>query len=215
MQVASSACRPFVPQTPFQAIGLDGSLAVLMKLLFSSDMTLEEGFCAFAFVEGDGDFDPKHRMGFTRFRSVAVEHLSSRLSESAIAELFHTGLDLNGDGYVDGDEWLRALRSSQQLPSRDAAHESSLSSSARLKQQPLGVFSTWKLDATLALQSDSLVHASIHNVSQTGADAQDTSAQVERNRHTPMLPDERQHTRESIHSYLDVSLCALEHCRAA
>ena len=167
-----------------------------MELLSSSELTLEEGFCAFAYGEGDGDFDPNHRMDFAKFHAVAIDHLSNRLSESAIAELFHSGLDLNGDGFVDGHEWLHALRLSQQFTSRQAPHASILPSSALLQQQPLSFEASWNLDSTLARPGVNHVLASNHHLPLTQSDAPDASAQVERHRLTPMWLDETWNCRE-------------------
>jgi hypothetical protein len=208
MHTSASARRTFVAQESRQGIGPDDSLSELLELLSASDMTLEEGFCAFAYGEGDGDFDPAHRMDFKTFRAVAVDHLSSRLSESAISELFHTGLDLNGDGVVDGEEWRQALRLNQQAIIRaDATH----SSCAVLPLQSPHITVQWNSEAATAQLSDARDLSNLH-VPSIQSHAPDTiSFSLERHRYTPMRIEER--TREEIQAYLDVSSCApSKHC---
>ena len=189
-----------------QAAVLNDSLAVLLELLAASDMTPEEGFCAFAFGEDDGDFDPKHRMAYEQFAAVGVDHLASRLSESAIAELFHKGLDLDGDGFVEGGEWLRALRLSQLAVSRaDEPHAVSVSGNAQLQQQRPSAGLQWNDDATAELLAEAHVLSSDGKLSHIeGGGAGIDTVSAERHRHTPMWLDERQHTREGMQAYLHV-----------
>jgi hypothetical protein len=217
MHVAASARRSFPAQSPLQAAALDGSLALLLELLAASDMTLEEGFCAFAFGGGDGDFDVEHRMTYDQFAAVAVGHLASRLSESAIAELFHEGLDLNGDGFVDGGEWLCALHTMQWLHTMhtmqqaaitaDEPHGSNVKSTIQLQQQGPSLSLGLQLNggAAAALMCDSHVMSSDHSVSlNEGAAVGIDSMSAERHRHTPVWLDERQHTKEGMQAYLHV-----------
>ena len=217
MHVAASAPRSFPAQSPLQAAALDGSLALLRELLAASDMSLEEGFCAFAFGDGDGDFDVEHRMTYDQFAAVAIGHLASRLSESAIAALFHEGLDLNGDGFVDGGEWLCALHTMQWLHTMhtmqqaaiisDEPHGSNVKSTIQLQQQGPSPSLGLQLNggAAAALMCDSHVMSSDHSVSlnEGGAVGMD-SMSAERHRHTPVWLDERQHTKEGMQAYLHV-----------
>jgi hypothetical protein len=212
MHIATSARKIVVRQVPLQGFGVNASLTVLFELLTASDMTVEEGFCAFAFGESDGVFDPKHRMEFKQFHAVAVGHLSSRLSESAIVELFHSGLDLNGDGCVDGEEWVCALHfKHESLPHVD---DPSFSNGASM-QRPLPSFRQQRnSDAAHALQDNALMFPSNDDLSQIPSETQENNVfSIERHRLTPMWSEDWQHTREIVQTYLDVSLLAL--CGAA
>ena len=208
MLMAATALKVVSRQVPFRVIGIDESLGALLELLTASDMTVEEGFCAFAYGEIDGDFDPKHRMEFKQFHAVAVDHLSSRLSESAIVELFHSGLDLNGDGFVDGEEWLRALHvDHRSVPLSD---HPSFSNGASMQRPSLSCRQQRNSEAAHVLQDNALILSSNDDLLQFQSETQESNVfSVERHRLTPMWIEDWQHTREIVQTYLDVSLLAL------
>ena len=208
IHMAATARQVVIRKVPFRVIGIDESLGALLELLTSSDMTVEEGFCAFAYGEIDGDFDPKHRMEFKQFHAVAVDHLSSRLSESAIVELFHSGLDLNGDGFVDGEEWLLALHVEHK--SVPLADDPSFSNSGSMQRPSLSCRQQRNSDAAHGLHDNALILSSNDGVLQIQSETHESNVfSVERHRLTPMWIEDWQHTREIVQTYLDVSLLAL------
>jgi Ca2+-binding EF-hand superfamily protein len=190
-------------------IDVGGSGDALLELLSASEMTLEEGFCAFAFGEGDGDFDPMHCMEFKQFHEVAAVHLSSRLSESAISELFFSGLDMNGDGCVDGNEWIHFLRARLQSPSHTVGSPTTgLSSSSRLPQPSRGCQMRLSGSSPRFVQGGTREFIVDTHSPQSSSDSREIPAvSTERHRCTPMQLDDLQLTREDAQAYLDV--CAL------